>query len=141
MRRFVLDASTALAWSLEDEPDPEAHSVFNALQRYRALVPVIWPMEVANALLSAERRRRLTDTEARWILRQLAALPIDIDDTPPARLLEEIWALGRTHRLTTYDAAYLDLAMRRALPLASHDRALRAAAARCGIELFAPADG
>lgn len=115
--------------------------MLHALEADRAVVPAIWPLEIANALLNAERRRRLSEVEARWVVEQLARLPIDVDEGPLGRLLEQAWVLGRHHRLSAYDAAYLDLAMRRALPLASHDQALRRAARAAGVELFVAVDG
>lgn len=136
---FVLDASVALAWCFEDEESAEAVEVLERLKREKAIVPVLWFLEVGNALLSAERRGRLTPTESTYFLELLRRLPLQAEEIPPARVWGEILSLARAHHLSTYDACYLDLAMRLGLPLASLDEGLRRAAKECGVEVIGDA--
>ena len=133
---FVLDASVALAWGLEDESNPYTDAVLDALESGEALVPCVWPLEVSNALLVAERRGRITQATVAGFLEYLRALPIVVEQPVPDRVFSEILLLAREQGLSVYDAAYLHLALCRGLPLATQDQALRRAAARCGVEIF-----
>jgi predicted nucleic acid-binding protein len=133
---LVLDASVALAWAFDDEVNPFAEHVIDQVGRSGALVPPIWPAEVANALLMGERRRRLSYAQSARFMGLLAQLPIAGDDERLAdRMFGPVLALAREQRLTVYDASYLELAMRRGLPLATLDRRLRDAARSFGIPL------
>ncbi len=133
---FVLDASVALAWCFEDETSAEATGILERLREGVAIVPILWFLEVGNALISAERRGRLTPTESAHFLELLRQLPIQVEDTPPLRIWGEIFGLARAHRLSCYDACYLDLAMRLGLPLATLDAELRRAGEDCGVEIL-----
>ena len=132
---LVLDASATLAWCFEDEHGADSDALLDRLATSAALVPGIWHVELANALLAAERRRRITAPEIDDFCRLIQSLTIETDDPrlPPAALM----ALARAHRLTAYDATYLDLALRRNLPLATRDAALARAAAAAGAALLA----
>jgi len=130
---FVLDASVALAWCFEDEASVEAIEVLERLKEGTAVVPALWFLEVSNALLNAERRGRLTPTESTIFLELLRQLPIRVEEISPRQFWEEILVLARAYHLSTYDAAYLTIAMRTGLPLATLDRSSRQAAAACGI--------
>jgi predicted nucleic acid-binding protein len=131
---FVLDASTVLAWAIDDERQPQAMQVLACLRaKDKARVPAVWWFEVRNALVVNERRGRLTETDTADFLRGLNRLPVDIDRSPNENAL---LALARRHRLTVYDAAYLELAQREGLPLASFDGPLRAAASASGVPLL-----
>ena len=132
MPGLVLDASVALAWALENQ----AASVREQTIAVGAVVPMIWPLEVANALLVNERRQRITAADREIALRGLNVLPIEIDSETITHAWDAIFEVAITHRLTIYDAAYLELAQRRGLPLASLDRALRAGATAAGIALL-----
>ncbi len=134
--QFVLDASVTLAWCFEDEAGPYADAVLERFTEATALAPIIWPLEVGNALVVAERRGRVTAADTARFLNLLRQLPIVVEGETASRLFGEILALAREHRLSTYDAAYLDLAMRSGLPLATQDTALREAAARCGVKAY-----
>lgn len=136
MTRFVLDCSVAMAWCFEDEADRYGDAVLTALGSGTAVVPAVWPFEVANVLLVAERRRRLGRADSMRFLDLLAALPLVVVTAPPVQDLGLLLALGRDRRLSAYDAAYLHLALREHLPLATRDRALRAAAKVAGIAPF-----
>ena len=135
MTAFVLDASTVLAWAIEDERHPRALETLTGLRTGRdtARVPAVWWFEVRNALVANERRGRLGEADTAVFLRGIAQLPVGIDRSPDETA---VLALARRHRLTVYDAAYLELAQREGLPLASLDKALRAAAAACGVALI-----
>ena len=132
--RMVLDASVAVAWSMEDEPDPYPELVLDALEE--GVVPALWPLEVANALLVAERRKRLKRSELEQFFSFLQALPITVETDVVERAFGEVLALAREQDLSVYDATYLDLAMRLGLPLATQDHALQTAARRVGVEIF-----
>jgi predicted nucleic acid-binding protein len=122
---LVVDASVTLAWLLEDESDPIADEAFDRVGPEQAFAPTIWWYEVRNILIVNERRERLTAARSDVFLNDLAGLPIEIDTE---RRAEPIFTLARRHRLSFYDAAYLELALRRRVPLATIDRALAAAA-------------
>ncbi len=136
MSRFVLDCSVAMAWCFADEPDAVADAVLDRLSEDVALAPSIWPLEVANVLLVAERRGRINAAAAARFLDLLAALPITIDETTRERAWGPIAGLGREHGLSSYDAAYLELAMREGVPLASRDAKLRSAAEASGVPVM-----
>ena len=125
MTDFVLDASVALAWLLDDEQAPQADNVRARLVRDRAFVPQLWHLEVRNGLIIAERRGRLSATRMDECLEALKWLPIQTDSDV---VLEMVIALARMHKLSVYDAVYLELAKRRDAALASLDGALLRAA-------------
>ena len=135
---FVLDNSIVMAWSFADETSVYADAVLNRLTAVRTIVPMLWPLEVANALLMGERRKRSTEAETiRWI-GILNRLPIDIDDETNARAWNDTLALARGHKLSVYDAAYLELGIRLRLPLATLDEPLKSAAITVGVALYDP---
>lgn len=136
MSAFVLDCSVAMAWCFEDEADECADLALDRLEDGEALVPSLWVLEVVNVLLVAERRERITASDSARFLELLAALPITAIDTSLARAGGQIVALGREHRLSAYDAVYLDLAMREGVSLATRDNALHRAAEAVGVPLF-----
>jgi predicted nucleic acid-binding protein len=126
---FVVDCSFAMAWVIEDEAGPSTDEVLESLgQGAKAFVPPLWRWEISNGLLGIERRNRATSAEVNRHLSLLHSLPIETDDAS----LDQAWTathlLAQKHKLTSYDAAYLELAIRLGLPLASLDRDLSAAA-------------
>jgi predicted nucleic acid-binding protein len=136
---LVLDSTLTMAWYLEDEQDDYADSTHVAvIGGAEALVPPLWPYEVANGLRMAERRGRIQAPEIPQVLTLLAPLPIQVQSMAHERARQEVLALARAEGLTTYDAAYLELAMREGLPLATLDQQLRDAAARVAVPLFQP---
>lgn len=135
---FVLDASVALAWFLADEATPRTEAVLERLHGSEATVPVVWPLEVANAFLMAERRQRITPSQTALAVGNLTALPITVDDGALVEAWGAVLRLARDHGLTTYDASYLELALRLGLPLATQDARLGAAAQRVGVPLVEP---
>lgn len=135
---FVLDGSITLAWFFEDEADAYAEAVEDSLTEASAIVPSLWPLEVANAALVGERRKRTTEAKVTQFFSLLKSLPISTDDETAARAWQETLQLARTHSLSVYDAAYLELAMRRDLPLATLDEDLENAAAAAGVKKYKP---
>lgn len=135
MSDVVVDASLALQWFLEDETDRKyGLAVLASLSEKRAIVPVLWFYEVGNALIMAVRRKRVTREQADGFLTRLKDLPIDLAQQTPSEILE-LPALAQLHGLTNYDAAYLAVALRSSLPLATTDNALRKAAAAAGVRI------
>jgi predicted nucleic acid-binding protein len=130
---FVLDCSVTMAWCFEDESSAFADRVQDLLSDMRAVVPAIWPLEVANVLLVSERRERLDEARSRRFVELLAGLPIDIDEHTGRHALGATVHLARAHAISSYDAAYLELALRLGLPLATLDDRLKAAAVAVGV--------
>lgn len=136
IKRLVLDASVAVAWCFEDESTPFAEHVLDLVSAgAETLAPAIWPLEVANALLTAERRKRITTAQVTALLQRISKLPIAVEPIPLARAFEQVLSTARQHELTEYDAAYVELALREGLPLATLDAKLRRAARSAGIVL------
>lgn len=136
MTEFVIDNSVVMAWCFEDETDPYTEAVLDALKDSTAYVPGLWPLEVANVLLVAAKKSRISHANAIQFMHMLAQLPIVLDPEPRERVFGEIFALGEKTGLTSYDASYLDLAMRRGIPIATKDKALRKTAADFTIAIF-----
>jgi predicted nucleic acid-binding protein len=136
MTDFVLDCSITMPWCFEDEISPHSEAALDALASVAALVPSIWPVEVANVLAVTERRGRVSESRIAYFLKRLEGLPIRIDTQTARRALSEVLTLARTHGLTAYDAAYLELAMRQGVPLCTLDTDLQRACAVVGVELF-----
>jgi len=136
--RLVVDASITMCWCFEDEKNEYADNVLKSLGPNEAVAPSIWPLEVGNALLVAERNKRLSEARIVHFLGMLSSLPIRIERESPERMLKEIFALAREHALSTYDASYLDFAMRVALPLATRDGSLIRAAKKCRVPVYSP---
>ncbi len=132
---FVLDASVVLAWCLDDETSVPADRALDRLSADEAVVPAIWPLEVSNGLRSAERRGRITIADSARVRQLLLSLPIHIEPVDLAAALTEVADLARTFDLSVYDAAYLALAARRGLPMATADDRLAQACTQAGIEL------
>ena len=132
---FVVDASVTLAWCFQDETTKYAETVLDRLEQTQAVVPPIWPLAGANVLLMAERKRRLSEAQTTRLVQLLSALPVTIDAESLNHVLGPVLALGREHRLTAYDASYIELAMRQGLSLATQDLALKKAAVRAGVSL------
>lgn len=133
---FVLDCSVTMAWLFPDETNESTEALRDALVTERALVPALWPIEVGNVLLVATRRGRLTEDDWPRIRDTLAVLPIDIDTDSCAKVLDTVLPLAKAHKLSVYDATYLELAMRLSLPLATLDRQLSTAAADAGVKVL-----
>jgi predicted nucleic acid-binding protein len=136
MRALVVDASVVLAWCFPDEHNDYANRILDLLEETPAVVPSLWFVEVANALLVGERRNRLNPAEATRFLSLLRSLMVEADTQTSARALTDTLALARAWNLSAYDATYLELAMREGLPLATLDDRLREAATGAGVEVL-----
>ncbi|HKH99767.1 MAG TPA: type II toxin-antitoxin system VapC family toxin [Candidatus Sulfotelmatobacter sp.] len=135
-KHLVLDASVTLAWCFPEESTAYTEAVLDRLAAgAQAVAPAIWPFEVANALLVAERRKRITTAQVTSVLQRIAKLPIEVDPIRVDQAFEQVVAVAREQKLTEYDAAYLELAMREGLPLCTLDVQLRQAARNAGIAL------
>ena len=136
MTRFVLDCSMTMAWCFADEAELRTRSVLASLNVDEAIVPGIWPLEVANVLAVCERRNRLSAAKVAAFVGMLTEYPITVDEQTAKKAFGEVLSLARFHRLTAYDAAYLELALRTGCPLASLDADLNTSATGLGIALF-----
>jgi predicted nucleic acid-binding protein len=133
---LVLDSSATLAWLYSDEITEAIRSVFEAVAEHGAVVPALWRLEIANSLTVAARRGRIDSEFRRAALGDLAMLDITTDTHTDANAWGQTLQLADQFGLTMYDAAYLELAQRRRLPLATLDEKLRASATDCGVELL-----
>ena len=135
---FVLDASITACWAFQDEDHPDAALALDQMRTEEAVVPCLWWFEVRNILVVNERRRRITESDTAAFLLNLSRLRVRLDRLPEG---DAVLRLARTHRLSVYDAAYLELAQREGLPLATLDADLRRAAAEEGVALLSRAGG
>ena len=135
---LVIDSSVSIAWCFPDEQDDYSQSVLDDLATRRAFVPYLWHLEVANTLLVGERRKRSSRANTVTWLGFLASLPITVDEETRLHAFGNTMSLARDHNLSAYDAAYLELAMRRGLPLATLDAKLKVAAHAVGVPLYGP---
>jgi predicted nucleic acid-binding protein len=136
--RFVVDNSVVMSWCFQDEGNDYADSILESLESGHAFVPAVWPLEVGNVLLIAERKERISQASAVRFLALLSGLPIIVEQETPDRMLKEIVSVAREHSLSTYDASYLDLAMRLDLPLATKDTSLLKACKRSKVPVYKP---
>lgn len=137
--KLVLDASMALAWVFERQNKEEAQcaeKALTAITDFEAIVPALWHIEIANALLVGERRKVISEAQVIDYLNRLSKLPILTDDVAPANRRELVMGLAREHELTAYDAIYLDLALRTNAALATFDNKLAKAMHRAGGKIF-----
>ena len=133
---FVVDCSVAMAWLFHDEATAKTEALLKRLADETALVPAWWYVEITNVLAMAERKGRISPAQSDAFIADLSKLGIERDDEAPNRAFTHLLALCRTHRLTSYDAIYLDLAIRRSLPLATLDHDLRKIAKKVGLGLL-----
>ena len=132
---FVLDASVTACWAFDDEDHSTAAFALEQLRTEAALVPGLWWYEIRNTLIVSERRGRLTEADSTAFLRELSRLDIIIDTAPEE---SSVLAVARRHKLTVYDASYLELAQRESLQLATLDKDLRKAAMAVNVRLLEP---
>ena len=132
---MVVDSSVTLTWCFEDEQTAASLALLEQVVEHGAVAPTVWPLEVLNALVMAERCKRVDAAQRQRLTGFLRDLPIALDAETAAQAWSATVQLAERHRLTVYDAAYLELAQRRGLPLASLDNELRAAAEAVGVAL------
>jgi predicted nucleic acid-binding protein len=130
---FVLDASIAACWAFPDEEDPRADEALERVRTEDAIVPSLWRFEVRNILIVNERRNRITEAGTNSFLRELARLRLRVDSEPDEA---SVLKLARAHRLSVYDASYLELTLRAATPLATLDARLATAAVAEGAQVI-----
>jgi predicted nucleic acid-binding protein len=135
---LIVDSSVTLAWLHEDEKNPGTDAVLDLVVDRGAVVPTLWHLEVANGLQVSIRRKRITESDRDAALAFLASLDIEIDPDTMRRAWSDTLALSSRFRQTVYDAAYLDLAHRRGLPLATLDGELRTVAEALGVQVLPP---
>lgn len=136
MTGFILDCSIAVAWCFEDEASEICDALLERVRDEGAFVPSLWYLELGNVMIQAERRGRIMPADVSIRLELIGDLPIVIDNETSPRALHEILALARAQNLTTYDATYLELAIRRGLPLATNDKRLRSAGMNAGVQII-----
>ena len=133
---FVVDNSIVMSWCFMDEANQYADAVLDSLSEATALVPSIWPLEVINVLLVAERRMRISEADSVRFTTLLSQLPIVVEYERAEQIMKDLLALARVNELSSYDASYLDLAMRKGLPLATLDKRLKEAATAVDVKLL-----
>jgi predicted nucleic acid-binding protein len=132
---IVVDASVALAWCFPDEASDYADAVLVALEGQRMLVPTVWPLEITNAVIVAERRKRISSPEIRRFVELLEGLAIHEDSLSVAQSVSNILPLAQAYSLSAYDTAYLDVAIRYGAPLATLGAGLAKASRKVGVAL------
>lgn len=137
MNMFVLDCSAAVSFLFEDEASARTDALLDRLKEESASVPSLWRLELGNVLAGAERAGRISNSQLNAYLEIIRQLPIVTDESTDERALREILGLARKESLTTYDAAYLELSLRRSLPLATKDALLANAARKLGVDVIA----
>jgi predicted nucleic acid-binding protein len=133
---FVLDASIALSWCFTDEASTHTWKLLERLEEENAFVPSLWPLEIGNILILAERRKRISYAHVILSLELLSRLPIQVDEETAYRAFHETSQLAHHEALTSYDASYLELALRLGIPLATKDKVLAKVAKKLGVSLL-----
>lgn len=137
MTRFVVDASVALCWYFPKQKTAYTEAVLDRLAAGdEALAPALWPLEMVNSLVVAARQKAITPFQLETFIADLKDLPVSIDLDGVGRSYSSIVRLSRQHQLSSYDAAYLDLALVEGVSIATLDKNLRAAASKTGVELL-----
>ena len=133
---FVVDNSVVMSWCFKDETNKYADAILHKLSEARAVVPSIWPLEVVNVLLVAERRKRLSEADSTRFITLLTQLPIIVEQERPENMMKELLTFARANNLSSYDASYLDLAMKRGYPIATSDNKLIQAARKIDVQIL-----
>lgn len=133
---LVLDASVALTWCFADEATSKSVALLNKLETELAYVPAIWSLELGNILVTAERHKRISYANISQFIELISNLNIQVDSETDNRAFHETLTLAHSEKLTTYDASYLELAMRLGMQLATKDAQLAKAAKRLGVEII-----
>jgi predicted nucleic acid-binding protein len=136
---FVLDCSMTMAWAFHDETTSGILDVLDLAAQEDCVAPSVWPLEVCNAVLTAQRRGRFSSEDAPTFLDLVAELRVSVDDLALRRAIDQVLPLAARHALSSYDAAYLELALRKNAPLATLDAGLARAARAAGVALVGTA--
>lgn len=135
-KQFVIDNSVVMSWCFKDETNKYADAVLQLLTESTAYVPSIWPPEVVNVLLVAERKKRLSEADSTRFLTLLTQLPIIVEVDHASRSMKELLVFARANQLSSYDASYLDLAMRNGYPIATSDKKIIKAAQKIDVRIL-----
>ncbi len=135
-KSFVIDNSVVMSWCFKDQANSSADSILEKLTEAMAYVPSVWPLEVVNVLHAAERKKCISEADSVRFISLLTQLPIVVEYESPEKAMKDLLGLARAHKLSSYDASYLDLAMRKGLPLATLDEKLRKAAEATKVTLL-----
>jgi predicted nucleic acid-binding protein len=135
-KHFVIDNSVVMSWCFIDETNKYADAILHRLTKATAYVPSIWPLEVVNVLLVAERKKRLSEADSTRFITLLTQLPIIVDVDHRAKSMKELLIFARANNLSSYDASYLDLAMKSGFPIATLDNQLIHAAKKIDIQIL-----
>jgi predicted nucleic acid-binding protein len=135
-KSFVIDNSVVMSWCFKDQANPYADSILAKLTEAVAYVPSVWSLEVVNVLLAAERKKCISEADSVHFISLLSQLPIVVEYESPEKAMKDLLGLARTQSLSSYNASYLDLAMRKGLPLATLDEKLRNAAKSTKVALL-----
>jgi predicted nucleic acid-binding protein len=133
---FVIDNSVVMAWCFEDGANSNADTIQDMLIENKAFVPAIWPLEVTNVLLVAERKKRISKAGSGHFIALLSQLPIEVEPSDTDTIFHETISLARQYMLSSYDASYIELAIRKGLPIATQDKAIIRAAKKIQIEII-----
>jgi predicted nucleic acid-binding protein len=134
--RFVIDNSVVMAWCFEDKASYYADAALDYLRNVKAVVPAIWPLEVINVLLVAERKQRINQKDSMHFIHLLSLLPIEVHESYNAALMMDILLLARSHQLSSYDACYLELAVREDIAIVTQDKKMLDAAEQIQIPVL-----
>lgn len=133
---FVLDCSLAVAWCFSDEATARTTKLLKRMEHEAALIPAWWYLELTNVLVLAEKKGRIDADQVAEFIALVESFQLEVDEQAPRRAFQHLLPLCRAGQLTSHDAVYLDLAMRRQLPVASLDESLRKAAKKHGVKLL-----
>ena len=132
-----MDAAVGFSWVYHDQATPETHALLNEIASgVKVVVPSFWFLEMANVLLMAQRRHKLSAPQRKAASEKLAAMQFTVDEEAARNAFGQISELAEKHGLTVYGAIYLEIALRRKMALASRDEALRSAGKRCGLKVL-----
>ncbi len=135
-KHFVIDNSVVMSWCFKDETNKYADAILHRLSEATAFVPSIWPLEVVNVLLVAERKKRLSEADSARFITLLTKLPIVVEVDHPEKSMKALLSFARANSLSSYDASYLDLAMKSGYPIATSDKKLIRAARKIDVPIL-----
>ena len=136
MSAFILDCSVAIAWCIEDEASAKTDALLERVRDFGACVPQLWGYEFANVMIQAHKRGRLSDTQLFAMFELMEDLPITLTCETDFAAFKDVVTLAQAENLTSYETAYLALAMEKNLPLATLDKALRRSCKNVGVEVL-----
>ncbi len=136
MKDFVVDNSVILSWVFKDENTKKSQELLNKLLKQNAYVPSLWPYELSNALFIAEKNGRIKEADSVSFISSLKDLSLFVENNSYDNITKDILAISREHKITVYDASYIELALRKNLDMASFDKKLNAVCRKIGIKIL-----